>query len=207
MNEDTEQRSDDWFAARCGKATASKIHAIVARTKSGYSTSRDNYMADLIIERLTGQRTEGFTNAAMQWGIDTEAQARAAYDLHSGNDVKEVGFVAHPKIEMSGASPDGLIGDDGVLEIKCPNTATHIDFLLAPTVDKKYVIQMQWQMVCTGRQWAEFVSFDPRLPLNLQLKVVRIQRDDVMIAELEQEVQIFLNELDHKVKQLENLGA
>lgn len=207
MTQDIEQGSDEWFAARCGKATASKIADVIAKTKSGYSTSRANYAAQLIIERLTGQKVEGFSNAAMQWGIETEAQARAAYDLHSGNDVKEIGFVIHPSIPESGASPDGTIGDDGLLEIKCPNTATHIDFLLSPEVDKKYHTQMQWQMACTGRKWCDFASFDPRLPLNLQLKVVRISRNEATIAELEQEVRSFLDEVDQKVIQLKSLGA
>lgn len=207
MTQELEQGSDEWFEVRCGKATASRIADVIAKTKSGYSTSRANYAAQLIIERLTNQKVEGFTNAAMQHGIDTEPQARAAYDLHSGLDVKEIGFMIHPSIPDSGASPDGIIGDDGLVEIKCPNTATHIDFLLSPDIDKKYITQMQWQMACTGRKWCDFVSFDPRLPLNLQLKIVRIMRNADTIAELELEVKSFLDEVSHKVAQLQALGS
>lgn len=193
------QGSDEWFAARCGKATASKISHIMARTKSGYSASRDNYLAELVLQRLTSKPSDGFTSAAMQWGIDTEAQARAAYDFESGNLVTEVGFILHPTIGDSGASPDGIIGDDGLLEIKCPNSATHLDFILSSVVDKKYVIQMQWQMACTGRKYCDFVSFDPRFPLRHQMKIVRIARDDKYISELESEVVIFLGEVRKKL--------
>jgi putative phage-type endonuclease len=193
------QRSDEWFAARCGKATASAIHKIIAKTKTGWGADRANYEAQLIVERLTGKPTEGYTNTAMQWGIDNETQARAVYELESGNDVKEVGFIPHPSIADSGASPDGLIGNDGCLEIKCPNSATHLDFVLFKTIDKKYICQTQWQMACTGRKWCDFVSFDPRFPLNLQMMCVRVNRDPLFIAELEKEVVIFLGEVRKKM--------
>ena len=158
-----EQRSDAWFAARLGKATASRISDIMARTKTGYSASRANYMAQLVVERLTNRKEESYTNAAMQWGTETEPLARSAYEVAKDVLVQEVGFIDHPEINMSGASPDGLVGDDGMVEIKCPGTATHIETLLNDTVDGKYQYQMLWQMRCAGRKWCDFVSFDPTL--------------------------------------------
>jgi putative phage-type endonuclease len=197
-----DQRTAEWFAARLGKATASKIADIIATTKSGPSASRKNYAAQLVAERLTGVPAETFTNGAMQWGTDTEAEARDAYRQHTLNEVKECGFIDHPTIAMSGASPDGLIGDDGLLELKCPNTATHIETLLGKAVPSKYVTQMMWQMACTGRQWCDFASYDPRLPQSMRLFVIKLHRDDAMIAELEQAVVKFLNEVEETVGQL-----
>ena len=197
-----EQRSEEWFAARLGKVTASRVADLMAATKTGYSASRANYMAELICERLTGQQAERFSNAAMQWGTDVEPQARAAYEFITDASVSEVGLVDHPSIAMFGASPDGLIGDDGLIEIKCPNTATHIETLLGEVVPRKYVIQMQVQMACTGRAWCDFVSFDPRLPGDLQLWVKRVQRDDVAIQNIEAETVKFLGELEAKVLSL-----
>jgi putative phage-type endonuclease len=197
-----EQRTDEWFAARLGKVTASRVADVIAKTKSGYSTSRANYMAELICERLTGTKGESFSSAAMQWGTSTEPQARAAYEAQSGGLVEEVGFVSHCSIFDSGASPDGLVGNDGLLEIKCPITATHIDTLMNEAVPGRYVTQMQWQMACTGRQWCDFVSYDPRLPDHMALFVKRVPRDNAMIAELEKEVNSFLNEMDEKLKKL-----
>lgn len=206
MNE-VEQRSPEWFASRLGKVTASRVADVIAKTKSGYSASRDNYMAQLICERLTGQQGESFTNAAMTWGTETEPLARSAFEAYADVMVEEVGFVPHPSIEMSGASPDGLVGLVGMLEIKCPNTATHIDTLLSQTVPGKYITQMQWQMRCCERQWCEFVSFDPRLPQDLQLFVKRVEFDPEYVAMLEKEVIQFLAELDDKVNKLTNLKA
>jgi len=200
-----EQRTEEWFAARIGKVTASRVADVIAKTKSGYSASRDNYMAQLICERLTGQQGESFTNAAMTWGTETEPLARSAFEAYADVMVEEVGFVPHPTIEMSGASPDGLVGLFGMLEIKCPNTATHIDTLLTQTVSGKYITQMQWQMRCCERQWCEFVSFDPRLPQDLQLFVKRVEFDPEYVAMLEKEVIQFLAELDDKVNKLTNL--
>jgi len=202
-----EQRTDDWFAARIGKVTASRVADVVAKTKSGYSASRDNYMAQLVCERLTGKPAESFSNASMQWGTETEPLARAAYEAKMDVLVDEVGFIDHPSIVNSGASPDGLVGIDGLIEIKCPNTATHIDTLLSQTVPKKYADQIFWQMACTGRDWCDFVSYDPRLPSDLQLFIKRIPRDDKYIQLLEAEVIEFLTETAHKVAQLLNLKA
>lgn len=197
-----EQRSKEWFAARLGKVTASRVADLMATTKTGYGASRANYMAELICERLTGEQAERFSNAAMQWGTDVEPQARAAYEFITDAAVQEVGLVDHPSIEMFGASPDGLIGDLGLIEIKCPNTATHIETLLGEVVPGKYFIQMQVQMACTGRAWCDFVSFDPRLPADLQIWVARVQRDDFAIKNIEAETVKFLGELDAKVSAL-----
>jgi putative phage-type endonuclease len=196
------QGSDAWFAARLGKVTASRVADVIAKTKTGYSTSRDNYMAQLVCERLTGQKGESFSNAAMQWGTDTEPKAREAYMAARFEIVTEVGFVNHPAIEAAGASPDGLVGDLGLIEIKCPNSHTAIETLLNQTVPSKYNTQMQWQMICTGRHWCDFVSFDPRLPAELQLFIKRVEYDPVFGAMLEKEVIGFLKELDNKIEQL-----
>jgi putative phage-type endonuclease len=204
---DMEQGSTEWFAIRCGKATASRICDAIARTKTGWGASRANYMAELIIERLTGQPAERFTNAAMQWGTDKEPEARAAYEYQHECAVEQIGFVHHPSIAMSGASPDGLVGADGMVEIKCPNTATHLDTLLGQKVPEKYVTQMQWQMACTGRKWCDFVSYDPRLPSHMQLFIKRIERDDKAIADMEQMVRDFLDEVAAKIAMLDKIYA
>ena len=197
-----EQGTDEWFAVRIGKVTASRVADVLAKTKTGYSTSRENYMAQLVCERLTGHKGESFTNAAMQHGTDTEPLARAAYEALHDVLVDEVGFIPHPTIIMAGASPDGLVSDDGLLEIKCPNTATHIETLLSQTVPGKYNTQMQFQMACTDRSWCDFVSFDNRLPPELQLFVRRVPRDNMYIRLMEDEIVKFLNELDLKIAQL-----
>lgn len=193
------QGSDEWRMARLGKVTASRVAEVIARTKSGYGASRANLMAELIAERLTGVPAEKFTSPAMQWGTANEGDARTAYEFHADCDVTEVGFVPHPGILMAGASPDGLVADDGLVEIKCPNTATHIDTLLSGVVAGKYITQMQFQMACTGRRWCDFVSFDPRMPADLRLFVRRVVRDDTAIADMEAEIVKFLTELDGRV--------
>ena len=201
-----EQRTAEWFAARCGKVTASRVADVVAKTRTGYAASRANYMAELVCERLTGKPTEGFSNAAMQWGTDQEPFARDAYSARTGELVTEVGFVAHPRIPMAGCSPDGIVGT-GCVEIKCPNTANHIEYLLTREPPQKYFYQMQWQMACTGSEWCDWVSYDPRMPENLQLLIVRIPRDDDAIRMLETEVESFLAELDDKVTKLKELSV
>ena len=197
-----EQQSQEWFNERLGKVTASRVNDVVAKTKSGYSASRKNYAAQLVVERMTGTKVESFTNAAMQWGTDNEPAARAEYEMHSSGMVDEVAFIPHPTIAMTGASPDGLVGDDGLVEIRCPNTATHIDTLLGATVPSKYVTQIMWQLACTGRAWCDFVSFDPRLPESMRMFVKRVARDNARIAELEGEVITFLAELSAKEHEL-----
>ena len=200
-----EQRTDEWFAARIGKVTASRVADVIAKTKSGYGVGRANYLADLVVERLTGQKAQGFSNAAMEWGTEQEPNARAAYSAKTGILVEEVGFIDHPTVAMSGASPDGF-AEEGLIEVKCPNTATHLEYVLAELPPLKYFTQMQWQMACTGRPWCDFVSFDPRLPERLQLLVVRVPRDDDYIAMLETEVKKFLAELDDNLNKLEKVS-
>jgi putative phage-type endonuclease len=202
MIEMMEQGTEEWFTIRIGKVTASRVADVIAKTKTGYSATRDNYMAQLVCERLTGQKGDSFSNAAMQHGTETEPLARLSYEVTQNVLVDEVGFVPHPSIEMAGASPDGLVGDDGLLEIKCPNTATHIETLLSQSVPGKYNTQMQFQMACTGRQWCDFVSFDNRLPEELQLFVKRVPRDTVFIRLIEAEIIQFLVELDDKINKL-----
>lgn len=197
-----EQGTQAWLNERLGKATASRIGDIMAKTKSGPSASRQNYAAELIAERLTGAGGDFYINPAMQRGTDLEPAARDAYSFESGNTVEQVGFIPHPTIEMSGASPDGTVGDDGLVEIKCPGTAKHIATLTGGSIDGKYVTQMQWQMACTGRQWCDFVSYDPRLPVEMQLATRRVPRDDAAIAEMEREVIGFLAEVDATVATL-----
>ncbi|OAF05432.1 exonuclease [Bradyrhizobium centrolobii] len=199
------QGSAEWKALRCGKVTASRVADIVARTKTGPAASRANYLAQLIAERLTGTPAETYTNAAMQHGVDTEPEARAAYEFYQGATVEQVAFVPHPKIDQAGASPDGLVAGDGLVEIKCPNTATHLETLLGQAVPAKYVDQMQFQMACTGRKWCDFVSYDPRMPEYMRLFVKRVPRDDKRIDFLETEIASFLLEMAVKLSELNSL--
>lgn len=197
-----EQGSIEWHMQRLGKVTASRLSDILAKTQKGWGASRANYLAELVAARLTGVPAAGFTNAAMQWGTETEPQARAAYEFFQDVRVEVAEFVDHPSVADSGASPDGYVGAEGLLECKCPQTATHIETLLGGSIPEKYRIQMQWQMACTGRKWCDFVSFDPRMPGNMQMFVRRLERDDTEIARLEKEVNAFLDELYAKVNAL-----
>jgi putative phage-type endonuclease len=189
-----EQKTEEWFAARLGKVTASRVADVLAKIKSGESASRKNYKMELVVQRLTNKVGESFTNAAMEWGTEQEPFARMAYEAHTGTFVKEEGFVDHPTIEGFGCSPDGIVGE-GLIEIKCPNTATHIETVLENKAPSKYIPQMQCQMACTGAKWCDFVSFDPRLPEDLQLFVVRVERDQEYIDAMEVEVKQFLSEV------------
>lgn len=197
------QGSSEWHAARLGRVTASRVSDVVARTKTGWGASRATYMGQLISERLTGVAADSYTNAAMQWGTEQEPEARSSYEFRCDAEVAEIGFIEHPTIALSGASPDGLVGDLGLVEIKCPNTATHIDTLLGQKVPEKYRLQMLWQMACTGRRWCDFVSFDPRMPPSMRLFVARVHRDDEAVAQLEKDITEFLAELDAKLAQLQ----
>ncbi len=200
------QRTPEWEACRIGRVTASRIADLMAKTKTGASASRKNYMAQLICERMTGQKEESYINAAMQHGIDTEAEARQAYELETFQAVIECGFYIAEDIPESGSSPDGLVNDDGLIEIKCMNTANHIETLLSGNIDNRYILQMQWQMYCTGRQWNDFVSYDNRMPEHLRLFIKRVERDDKLIEEIKSEVVKFLDELEETVKKLEELN-
>lgn len=196
------QGTEEWRAIRLGKATASRIADIVAKGKSGPSASRANYAAQLVAERLTGTAQEGFQSDAMERGNEVEPDARAAYAFRKSVDVAEIGFVPHPTIVMSGASPDGMISDDGLVQFKCPNTATHIDTLRRGVIPGRYLTQMQWELACTGRAWCDYVSFDPRLPEAMTLAILPVPRDAERIAELEREIVSFLAEIDATVSEL-----
>ena len=202
-----DQRTPEWFAARCGRVTASRVADVMAKTKTGYSASRQNYMGQLVAERLTGSPAKSFSSASMQWGTDTEPLARAAYEIETGVMVDEVGFIPHPAIPWSGASPDGLIGPDGLIEIKCPDTDTHIEYLLSGAVPPKYKPQMAFQLMCTGRAWCDFASFDPRMPKDLQLYIVRFTPPEDYCKEVETEVRKFLAEVDETVEKLMELRS
>ena len=196
-----EQGSESWHQLRLGKVTASRVSDVMAKIKTGESASRKNYRAELVVQRLTGMPSESFTNAAMEWGTATEPMARIAYEIAKEVLVEQVGFIEHPTIAMFGCSPDGL-AHDGMIEIKCPNSATHIEYLTDNKAPAKYINQMQCQMAVTGRKWCDFVSFDPRLPEDLQLFVVRVERDQKYIDSMEVEVVEFLTEVEGMVNQL-----
>jgi putative phage-type endonuclease len=202
-----EQRTDEWFAQRLGKVTASRVADVIAKTKTGPSASRDNYATQLVLERLTNAKGEFFTNAAMQWGTDTEPMARQAYELKRNVFVDEVGFIDHPTIDMSGASPDGLVDKNGLVEIKCPESKTHMEYLLSGKPPAKYIPQMMWQMACTGREWCDFVSFDPRFPINLQIFVIKVEYDPTYVRMLELEITQFLDEVSKKVEILRKFNV
>lgn len=194
-----EQGTHEWHEARLGRVTASRIADVMMKpTTAGYQ----NYRAQLVCERLTGNPTETFKSAAMEHGTETEPQARAVYTMTTGNSVDEVGFIQHPTLGMSGASPDGLIRDDGGLEIKCPQPAEHIRMLTGGEIQRKYMLQMQWGMACTGREWWDFVSYSPALPDDMQIQITRVEADDALIAEITAAVTSFLAEVDRMVADL-----
>lgn len=178
-----DQRSDEWFAARAGYVSASRMAGVMVEKRP--SSTRDNLIAELICERLTGTSGNTFSSPAMQRGVDLEPIARSWYEATAGVMVFECGFIKHQTIPMFGASPDGLVGDDGLLEIKCPNTATHIETLLRGSYDTAYRYQIQAQLACTGRQWCDFVSYDDRLPPHMAGARFRVMRDDDTIARIE----------------------
>ena len=203
-----EQRTEEWFQHRLGKVTASRISDVIAKTKTGVSTSRQNYLIQLVSERLTGKKGDSYVNQAMLDGIEREDAARSLYMLNKDVDVTEVGFFDHPVIKNSGASPDGAVHAEiegkyaGLIEIKCPIETTHTNTLMSKSVPSKYIPQMQWQMACTGAKWVDFVSYNPNFPVELQLFVSRVDRDDAYIAELEAEVIKFLDEVDQTIIKL-----
>ena len=198
-----EQRSEEWFQARLGLVTASRVADVLAKIKSGESASRRNYKIQLVSERLTGERQESYINQAMQDGIDREQFARDRYVQEQGR-VEEVGFVKHPTLE-AGASPDGMVGDDGILEIKCPMGSTHTETLMTQDIPSKYVPQVQFQLLVTGRKWCDFVSYHPMFPKHLQIFVKRIEADPVYQKELEAEVKQFLKEVDDVINKLKEI--
>ena len=190
---DVQQGSEEWKTLRLGKITASRVSQVMGK-------SRQNFLAIIAAERISKQ-AESFTNAAMQWGVDTEPFAREAYEARNGVKVVQVGFCLHPTIKEAGASPDGLVGDDGLIEIKCPNTSTHVGTLIDQKAPTKYIPQMQFQMACTGRQWCDFVSFDPRIEQSFFQ--IRVERDNEYIEKIEKEVSEFLEEVEKLVNQIQ----
>jgi len=204
--EDYPQGSELWLGVRLAKLTASKIHDATAKQQNGkYYKARENYMKANIAEKLTGISQDAFVSSAMKWGVETEPQARAAYEFAKDVEVKQVAFADHPAIPMSGASPDGLVGDKGLLEIKCPNMGTHLDRLATNEIPQEYLAQMQWQMACLDREWCDFLDFDPRMPEHLNKLIIRVERDDKYIQEMEIEVIKFNSEIDEKLKILEKM--
>lgn len=197
-----EQGTPEWLSLRAGKVTGSRISDVLATIKKGEAATRRNYRTEILVETLTGIPVDQFVSKEMQWGTDQEPFARAAYELHQDVMVSTVGFAVHPFIPRFGASPDGLLGEDGLVEIKCPNTSTHLEYLLAGVVPSDYEPQMLAGMACTGRAWCDFVSFDPRLPAHLQLFVRRFHRDELKIADMEGKVLKFLEEVDATIVQL-----
>jgi putative phage-type endonuclease len=197
------QGTAEWLAARAGSLGASSMGDALAKTKTGWGASRANLKARLVTERITGVPTETFTNDAMRRGIELEPQARAMYSFHSGHDVAEVGIVLHPTIKHSHCSPDGLIGDDGMVEIKCCGAARHIEMLTDSPPEDRYVKQCLWQMACTGRKWVDLTYFHPDLPEAMQLVIHRIERNDALIIDMEDEVSAFLAEVAATVADLE----
>lgn len=209
MTQDIKQRSEEWFAARCGSLGASQLADALAKSRDGKSAGSTsiNLRAKLVVERLTNTQEQGFTSSVMQWGVDNEEGARLAYEAATGQFVTEVGLYRHTDIEGTHASPDGLVGDDGLIEIKCPASATHIETLKTGKIPTGYIYQMQWQMACADRQWCDFVSFDPRMPENLQLWIKRVPRDDKLIAELEAGVGAFLDGVRDDVAALQAMAG
>ena len=199
---DCEQGSPEWFEARLGKVSASRMADMTAMTKSGHGASRANYMAELVAERLTLKTAERFTSTAMQWGTEREPEARAMYEFMRNTRVVLVGVALHNTIPNACASPDGLVGENGLVEIKCPNTATHIATLLGAEIEGKYLKQMQWQMACTGRGWCDFVSYDPRMPPEMQIHIRCVLRREDDITALSLATELFLFEVDNTVAAL-----
>jgi putative phage-type endonuclease len=200
--------NESWMAQRLGKVTASRLSDVIAKTKTGVSTSRQNYLIQLVSERLTGKKGDSFVNQAMLDGIERESAARELYMRTRGVSVTEVGFFDHPVIKNSGASPDGAVNAEeegkyaGLIEIKCPIETTHTNTLMSKSVPSKYIPQMQWQLACTGAKWVDFVSYNPNFPEELQLFVARVDRDDTYIGELEAEVIKFLDEVEQTIIKL-----
>ena len=205
-----EQRTEEWFQQRLGKVTASRISDVIAKTKTGVSTSRQNYLVQLVSERLTGKKGDSFVNQAMLDGIERESAARELYERTKGVSVTEVGFFDHPVIKNSGASPDGAVNAEeegkyaGLIEIKCPIETTHSNTLMSKSVPSKYLPQIQWQMasVSPNVKWVDFISFNPNFPDTMQLFVARVERDNAYIAELEAEVIKFLDEVEQTIIKL-----
>ncbi|MDM9991540.1 lambda exonuclease family protein, partial [Bartonella henselae] len=201
-----EQRTAEWFQARLGKVTASNIYNVLSKTAKGTPTSKyEEYKIKLMTERLTEEISQSYLTPAMQWGIEHEEDALKEYAIIYDTEVIKCGFIQHPTIEMAGASPDGLIGEEGLVEVKCPHSTKHLRFYMDGTIKPEYKAQMQFQMACTGRQWCDFVSYDPHFvgrSLRLRMKIKRIHRDEKQIEQINQAVEIFLEEIEQEMKQI-----
>ena len=202
-----DQGTDEWFAARLGKSTASTFKDMMAATRTGESQYKIKLRQKLAIERLTGKRIEDhFMNKAMQDGVDREPIARKLFEDRYGFVVNEVGFIDHKEVDMSGASPDGLVGEDYVVEIKCPTHITHLNNLMAVKLPKQYHYQIQWQMACTDRSNAHFISYHPDFPDELNMKHILVQRDDELIKNMEAAAHQFNIEIEDLILKLKELN-
>ncbi|UNE54872.1 lambda exonuclease family protein [Bartonella machadoae] len=201
-----DQRTAEWFQARLGKVTASNVYNILSRTAKGLPTSKyEDYKIKLMTERLTGEISQSYITPSMQWGIEHEEDALKEYEFIYDADVIKCGFIPHPTIEMAGASPDGLIGEDGLVEVKCPQSTTHLRFFMYDEIKPEYIAQMQFQMACTGRKWCHFISYNPQFvgrSTGLRMKVKRIHRDDEQIEQLTKAVEVFLAEIEQDMEQI-----
>ena len=206
MFDNIEQQTPEWYEVKIGKVGASRLADVMAEGKNGKpSATRANYMYELLTARLTGEYQQTYQSPEMLRGIELEAEARRKYEIVTFNEVKQVGWIPHPEIEMCGCSPDGLVDDDGLIEIKCPNTKTHLETVLHGKIDRSYMLQMQWQIECSGREWCDFVSYDPRLPENIQICIIRVDKKQEVIDSIKTAVQAFLSELaelENKIRSL-----
>jgi len=204
-----EQRSEEWFAARAGKFTASRVGALMAVGRNGKPLKgREELISTLAVERLTGHCVETYSNAAMQRGTEMEPEARDAYVFETGHVVEEVAFVEFANLPNTGCSPDGLIGDDGMVEIKCPSAMNrHIGALRNADHAKEYRWQLQHQLLCTGRDWVDIVSYDPRFPASLQLAIHRVERDNGALEELTKAIGVADKEVEALVEELRKMGG
>ncbi|GAA4667291.1 lambda exonuclease family protein [Bartonella pachyuromydis] len=206
-----QQRTAEWFQARLGKVTASNIYNILSKTAKGLPTSKyDDYKIKLITERLTGQTSPYYETEDMKWGIENEEDALREYAFIYDTEVKRCGFIQHPTIQMAGASPDGFVGEDGLIEIKCPRSTNHSRFIINNEIKPEYLAQMQFQMACTGRKWCDFISYDPRFTRDashLRMKIKRIYRDDKQIEQINQAVESFLVEIKQEIQRISTKAA
>ena len=200
-----EQGTKEWFDLRLGKVTASRVADILAKTKTGASASRQNYLIELALQRITGTFEQSFTSQAMQDGVDRESQARVLYEVTTGEFVDQVPFIDHPTIQGFGASPDGLVQEKGLIEVKCRNNANHWEVIKADEIPKKYWIQMQAQLSCSGREWNDYVGYNPNFPDKSKLFVKRVYRDGEFIIFMETEIKQFLAEVEAEVQQMKGM--
>lgn len=199
-----QQKTAEWLTLRSGRISASRLGDVIAKPKRGTEelARRRDYRMELLCERLTGRAAEHYVSRDMDHGVENEPYARAAYEISESVMVDEIGMAIHPTMDFASASPDGLVGDDGCIEIKCPRTATHLEWKMAGVVPEEHIPQMMWVMACCERKWADFISFDPRLPQRLRFFLARLHRDEKRIAEMEYEVMQFNSEVEEMCRKL-----